>query len=165
MTEFPEHLRGVGKVKDLASRYGQWEVLERLPPKVFPSGNRKQVARCRCTCGLLKEVLTDTLFRGLSTSCGCERSKTHGESNTRLYHCWESMKARVRSRIDCELYAPWKSYEVFRDWAVNNGYTKSLILCRNRDSGNYQPDNVRWDTKANNNREMVEYVRMGGTDR
>jgi hypothetical protein len=47
------------------------------------------------------------------------------------------------------------SYEVFRNWAYENGYSETLTLDRENNDLGYSPDNCRWVTpkeQANNTR-------------
>lgn len=74
----------------------------------------------------------------------------HGGTGTRIHECWKDMKKRAKGRDDCEIFNPWLDFSIFREWALSSGYTDDLILCRSGDVGNYQPDNVRWDTKTSN---------------
>lgn len=59
----------------------------------------------------------------------------------------------------------WKaSFEVFRDWALANGYQDDLTLDRKDVNGNYEPSNCRWATKkqqANNTRKSL-YLEFNG---
>ena len=42
----------------------------------------------------------------------------------------------------------WKnSFEVFRDWAIENGYSKELTIDRENNDGNYEPSNCRWTNR------------------
>lgn len=52
-------------------RFGRWTVLEKAPSK-GKSGARWV---CKCECGTVKEIQGQTLRRGQSKSCGCEKSK------------------------------------------------------------------------------------------
>ena len=86
----------------------------------------------------------------------------HGETGTRLYQCWRDMlhrsKKRDRKGERCEVYTPWLAFTTFMDWALQNGYADELLCCRSGDSGNYRPDNCRWDTRGNNSKEgLAEY--------
>ena len=42
--------------------------------------------------------------------------------------------------------AEWYSFEVFRRWALSNGYDDTLIIDREKVDGNYEPSNCRWAT-------------------
>lgn len=77
----------------------------------------------------------------------------HGDSGTRLYTLWESMKYRVKMRENCYIYPCWNRFIFFKQWALVSGYQENLCLCRKRDVGNYCPNNVRWDSHGSN---MVE---------
>lgn len=74
---------------------------------------------------------------------------TDKRGRTRLFRCWENMKRRVRER-GCGMCQTWKDFKVFEAWALSNGYADNLNICRNGDKGKYEPNNVRWDTQANN---------------
>lgn len=68
-----------------------------------------------------------------------------------LSSAYTNMKTRAKGRVDCLVCVEWKSsYKEFVTWALANGFKEGLTLCRNGDVGNYEPDNVRWDTQANN---------------
>lgn len=80
---------------------------------------------------------------------------THGESKTRLYKAWKSMKNRCLSKNTP--YFKWyggrgikvcdewsNSYETFREWALLNGYDENLELDRIDVHGDYTPNNCRW---------------------
>jgi hypothetical protein len=77
----------------------------------------------------------------------------------RIYQCWIDMKKRcyythcnnyqnygARGISICEEWlSDWK---VFRDWALVNGYDEHLTIERKNVSGNYEPSNCCWITKA-----------------
>jgi hypothetical protein len=97
-------------------------------------------------------------------SCGClnselskVRATKHGEDGSRLNACWKDMKKRARNREDCEVYLPWKDYNVFKVWAEMNGYNDNLILSRRLDTGDYCPENVLWVSKRRNTIEAHSY--------
>lgn len=58
----------------VGQRYGRLVVLARGDDKFHGEGRRRfPTWRCRCDCGTERDVLTQSLVRGLSTSCGCVR--------------------------------------------------------------------------------------------
>lgn len=62
---------------------------------------------------------------------------------------WFAMNRRAKSREDCVVM--FKDYQHFKSWALSSGWERGLCFCRNGDTGNYTPKNMRLDTKANNN--------------
>ncbi len=128
----------------------------------FPRSCTAYFFRCVCQCGKVKDFRASNLLSGNTTSCGCgkrEKQTTHGESGTRLHN--------IRSMILQRCYNPkytqyedyggrgikvcpeWReSYEVFRDWALANGYRDDLTIERNSNDKGYCPENCTWETRA-----------------
>lgn len=129
---------------------------------------------CKCDCGNEIEVSYNNLKSGNTQSCGCWHEK-HKDSGSRLYKCWQDMKARCCYEGDfnyknyggrgikvCEEWTT--SYLKFKDWALSNGYSDELTLDRIDVNGNYFPQNCRWvdaETQQNNRRDNV-YVNYNG---
>lgn len=104
-------------------------------------------------------------------------TKTHGDSTSKLYGVWCSMKNRCNNPNNKEysyyggrgirVDKAWNdSYEIFRDWAYTNGYTEHLSLDRIDNNKNYEPDNCRWVgsvAQANNRRSNRVYTYNGET--
>lgn len=167
-------------------------VVKLAEPYISPSdGHKRQQWLCRCRCGNEIIVLGHRLRKGITLSCGCkprefsdewrqnirERNMTHGDSKSRLYKCWRSMKDRCRNPSDhnYNLYGArgidvcdewYNSYEKFRNWALANGYTEELTIDRIDVNGGYEPSNCRWATnqeQANNKRTNVHLTFNGKT--
>ena len=136
--------------------------------------------RCRCDCGKEITVRADGLTTGHTKSCGCYKSDihaTHRMKNTRLYDIWRGMKKRVglKTLHNYEEYGgrgitacqEWlDSFEVFRDWAMENGYRDDLSLDRIDNDGPYSPENCRWATQKeqNNNKRNNHVVTYEGKE-
>ena len=136
--------------------------------------NNYALWECKCDCGNTIVVTGHNLRNGNTKSCGCynidrikERNRvlkrTHGETNTKLFHVWTGIKTRCNNKnaIGYHLYGgrgievceEWSSsFEAFRDWAFANGYREELQIDRIDNNGNYEPDNCRWVTSKENNR-------------
>ena len=58
----------------------------------------------------------------------------------------------------------WKDYKTFETWAFNNGYAKDLVLDRIDNDSGYRPDNCRFTTRSQNqrNRRITRYVMIDG---
>ena len=155
----------MGKAIDLiGQKYSRLTVQNRAP-----NVGAGAAWHCLCDCGKKTIVKSNNLRRGYTKSCGClgkevarqghnhglPRGKIiHGMSNTRLYSIWRSMRARSKRRVvsgeQCHVHEPWLDFVTFKDWAMSNGYTNTVYLCRKNDTGDYAPDNVRWGTNADN---------------
>jgi hypothetical protein len=119
---------------------------------------------CKCDCGNEVVVKTHELQLGDTQSCGCLFRETlyknitkHNGKGSRLYNIWCHMKTRCLCETDrnykwygakgvsvCE---EWKNdYLAFQKWALSNGYSGNLTIDRINPFGNYEPNNCRWIT-------------------
>lgn len=150
--------------------YGEWTA-------VSYASNGKWA--CRCSCGALKTIEGASLRGSKSRSCqSCARRanphrRTHGASGSKLYQVWLGMRRRCLNEGDgayaryggrgITVCAEWaNSFETFRQWAETAGYAVGLTLDRRNNDGPYSPDNCRWATYAQQNRNysrtrMVEF--------
>ncbi|PFA83974.1 hypothetical protein [Bacillus thuringiensis] len=125
----------------------------------------------KCECGKEKIVRKKSVEQGGSLSCGClskeltiSRQTTHGDYGTRLYKIWIAMKSRCSNpkTVNYEYYGgkgikvceEWKSYDSFKKWALENGYTDGLTIDRKYGDGDYEPNNCRWVTHKEQNRNL-----------
>lgn len=76
-------------------------------------------------------------------------------SKTPLYKVWSSMRERcynpkiksyaVYGGKGISVCKEWdKSFQVFYDWAIKNGYVRGLYIDRINGNKNYCPKNCRW---------------------
>lgn len=137
---------------------------------------------CRCDCGAVRSYPGSELRTGRTVSCGCKKkieppSKTHGESKTKLYNVWKTMRRRCYAKTSnrysyyggrgISVCDDWAKYENFRDWSYSHGYVEGLSLDRIDNDGDYCPENCRWvdmKTQSNNRRNSL-YVEINGVTR
>lgn len=98
---------------------------------------------------------------------------THGDTGTRLYRIWKSMKCRCLNSNHptyknygargISICKPWYSYESFKSWSLLNGYGAELELDRINVNGDYEPSNCRWISHHEQtvNRRDTLYVVIG----
>lgn len=159
-----------GKAIDLTGqRFGRLVVIGRAGR----SEKGQAIWHCRCDCGNDTEILSISLRRGATKSCGCllresvrerniARNTVHGASRTRLYNTWRGMRERCenpahKSYSDyggrgISVCVEWKDFTVFQKWALSSGYKDGLSIDRIDSDGNYEPPNCRWADKQQQSR-------------
>ena len=156
---------GYLNLKDLTNKkFGKLYVLRRDKSE----SNGASTWKCVCDCGNEVVVLSSSLLRGKTKSCGCihkeqhiKRLKTHGMSGTKQYRTWSVIKSRCFNPNvnDYKYYGglgvvmcdEWKNdFMTYYNYVSKlpnfdeNGYTLDRYP-NNR--GNYEPNNVRWATR------------------
>lgn len=132
--------------------------------------------RCRCDCGKTTTIRSNSLRRGLSTSCGCRRTAharaaktTHGLTGAAEYRVWLHMKERCLNRNDksfqryggrgirvCER---WLSFDAFfADMGRRPSPRHSIDRVDN--DGNYEAGNCRWATQEVQQRNRRDTIRV-----
>lgn len=166
--------------KDLTGRiFGRLTVIDRS----YKTTGSPYFWNCLCKCGNFKEIRSDRLLDGQTTSCGCFRSEssskriaslntTHGLSNNDLYQTWIDMMSRCYN----ENNGKYKDYGgrgiiVCEEWHDINNFINDVgpkplnkSIDRKNVNGIYEPENVKWSSEKeqqNNKRNNVMVLYQG----
>jgi len=147
----------------IGRRFGRLVVLD-----IAESRYKKRFWHCRCDCGKECDVNGYQLRCGSTRSCGClviehasQMNKSHGMRHSREYRAWSNMRRRCYdpSSINFHRYGlrgirvcdRWKTFEAFLT-DMGCAPTNRHQIDRIDNDGDYEPDNCRWVTSKENNR-------------
>ena len=142
-------------------KFGRLTVVKRHPEN---NKQNKEQWECRCDCGNVSIVSTNSLSTGSIQSCGClqrdnasEYNQTHGHSSSITYVSWQAMKKRCYNENNdkysfyggrgIRVCDEWlNSFETFlKDMGERPSIEHSLE--RKEVNGNYEPGNCVWATR------------------
>lgn len=98
---------------------------------------------------------------------GHARKGKHSDIYERWYGIIQRCRPSSKSPVNKFYYGrgirvcrEWKTFEVFKEWAINNGYAKYLQIDRIDNRKGYSPGNCRWVTRKQNMRNMTSNRRL-----
>ncbi len=143
--------------------------------------------QCRCDCGNETSVSAGNLRRGQSRSCGCMKGKWCSDANIKYefgkakplpeYRAWCHMKGRCYDEND-KRYADYggRGIRVCNRWLddfaafysdMGQRPSSRHTIDRIENNGDYEPNNCRWATftEQNRNRRISRYLTVNGERR
>lgn len=123
---------------------------------IKPDPVEKEHWICKCTCGNEVSIISYSLKKGATKSCGCykkDRNKEYGKNRTdchrqcgtKIYRIWSGLKNR-KTAIN-GICPEWNDFVNFYEWSIETGYTDGQHLLQIDPTLGFNPDNCIWGTK------------------
>ena len=163
----------------IGEKYGRFTVLSRDPEKKL-----KWICECSCENRTIKSVWHTGLANGTTLSCGCLRRELaptrakvkHGHAGkSSEYTAWGNMKGRCLDTKNRE-YPNYggRGIKICERWLAFENFIADLglkptpehSLDRIDVNGPYEPGNVKWSSRKeqNNNKRDTRYVMFKGVE-
>lgn len=151
------------KIDLQGQRFGRWLVMEQGPKQ-----KDRTTWLCQCDCGIVRVVRYSSLRRGDSVSCGCfaeELKVKHGKDSPGIYspeyYTWSAMIQRCTNPKTTGYHNyGGRGISVCQEWKdsfmaffkhMGNRPTPQHSIDRINNDGNYEPQNVQWATRREQN--------------
>lgn len=95
--------------------------------------------------GRTKEIMSNITLRKLYYSWIGIRRREYGR-------CFSTQDRHKHIYSNITVAKEWQDWNIYKDWALRNGYKAGLSIDRIDNSKGYSPENCRWVTLAENNR-------------
>lgn len=164
------------KITDMIGRkYGRFTVIQETNER---DSSGSVIYVCKCECGNIRKLSTRILNDGQTVSCGCYKRDVKSKFGNsvykeHLYGVWINVKCRCYNKNEkcyhnyggrgITMCDEWRNnYLLFKKWALEHGYKHGLWLDRINNDLGYSPDNCRWTTPKEQQRNkrtniIVEY--------
>lgn len=132
----------------------------------------------RCICGKLLVRDSNAVNRGSPKSCGCKKlNLSKDQTRKSLFRTYQNMITRCTRPVHSGfknyggrgifICKSWNRFEVFKKWAIKNGFQIGLTIDRINVNKGYSPFNCRWVTRsyqAMNKRNSI-YILYNGVNK
>lgn len=128
-----------------------------------------RIVQCKCACGADFWAYPPNLVSGNTKSCGCLKYTRSGLSNTPTWRSWQGMMSRCYKENNKSyrdygargimVYEPWHDYETFLA-AVGEKPSVNHSIERLNNNANYEPGNVVWAVRKQQNNNTRKNVRI-----
>lgn len=145
-------------------------------------GQRHRKVKCLCDCGREAICFFNSIRQGKWKSCGCLKKNNKysdvinkGADYKKILSLWNNIKTRCYNDKyprfknyggrGIKICDKWKdSFPIFYNWAITNGYKIGLQIDRIDNNGDYCPENCRFVTKEQNqrNKRSSRYIEING---